>query len=325
MIGLSPGILERMVNIRPFQSGDEASQVEVYNTAAGRLPHFKPATAMEVLRRTRGRDFDPHTRLYAEVKGKVVGYATYHRNGRVSYPWCLPGHEDCAAPLFDRILQGMKERGLARALAAYRPDWNSVHQFFLERGFQKTREMMNFIIDLLEMPTPSARLANSVSPVMKEDIPAIFEMNPKALRARTEEELEKHLLRNPFFGDSSVFALRNRTDGSPVGVAVLITEPTFANPKAVDANMPCFRLGAFGTETMQVKRINGLFSFLVRPDANVFAVGMDLMGQAAFRLRDNDELECLTGQVPSDVPALLSFYQRNFRLQGKFPVFEKVL
>jgi hypothetical protein len=130
-------------------------------------------------------------------------------------------------------------------------------------------------------------------------------------------------LRNAYFGSDSVFALRSRTDGSPIGVAVLIAEPSFANPKAVDANMPCYRLGAFGSENMQVKRINGLFSFVARADANVHSVGMELMGQAAYRLRENDDLECLAGQVATDAPTLLPFYQRNFRLQGKFPVFEK--
>lgn len=313
------------MNIRPFQNGDEASQVEIYNTAAGVLPFFKPATSQEVVRRTRARDFDPRTRFFAEVGGKVVGYSTYHLNGRVSFPWCLPGHEDCAAPLFAQVMQGMKERGLVRAFAAYRPDWGSVHQFFLSQGFHQAREVMNFSIDLVDMPTPSARMLNIVSPVTREDIPAILRMCPQALRLCTEEELERHLLRNPYFGTNSVFAMRSRSDGTPVGVGVLISEPTFANPRAVDPNMPCYRLGAFGSETMQVKRINGMFSFLARGDANVYSIGMDLMGQAAFRLRENDELECLAGQVASDVPALLSFYQRNFRLQGKFPVFEKEL
>jgi hypothetical protein len=120
-----------------------------------------------------------------------------------------------------------------------------------------------------------------------------------------------------------VFALRSRTDDSPIGVAVLITEPTFANPKAVDANMPCYRLGAFGSEGMQVKRLNGMFSFLARTESNVHAVGMELLGQAAYRLRENDDLDCLAAQVATDVPNLLTFYQRNFRFQGKFPVFEK--
>jgi len=314
-----------LVIIRPFRSGDESVQAEIYNAAAGKLPSFKPATAQEVARRTRSRDFDPQTRVFAEVDGKAVGYATFQTNGRVSHPWCLPGHDACAPLLFAKVVETMRARGLPRAFAAYRGDWTTTHEFFKAQGFEKVRDVMNFVIDLLEMPTPSARQANLVSPVTREDIPAILAMCPAALRVSTTDELEKHLLKNPYFGTDSVFALRSRGDDTPVGVAVLISEPTFANPRAVDANMPCYRLGAFGSEGILVKRINGMFSFLVRPDANLFSVGMDLMGHAAYRLRDNDELDCLAGQVGSDVPQLAAFYERNFRLQGKFPVFERGL
>jgi hypothetical protein len=314
--------LEPAVNIRPFRSGDEAVQAEIYNAAAAPLPYFKPATTHEIQRRTRGRDFDPNTRFYAEVDGKVVGYATFHPNGRLSYPWCLAGHGACAAHLFDRVLETMRGRGIRRGFAAYRPDWPQVHDFFLAQGFHKAREVMNFFIDLVDMPTPSARVVNTASPVTCEDIPAILSMCPEALRVSTAEELERHLLKNPYFGTSAVFSLRSRSDNTPVGVGVLISEPTFANPRAVDANMPCYRLGAFGSETMATKRMNGVFSFLARADANVYSVGMELMGQASFRLRDNDDVDCLAAQCGSDVPGLLAFYQRNFRLQGKFPVFE---
>lgn len=313
------------MNIRPFQSGDEALQAEIYNASAGQFPSFKPATAQEVTRRTRVRDFDPQTRVFAEVGGKAVGYATFNLNGRVSFPWCLPGHEACALPLFAKVLEGMRARGMRRAFAAYRGDWPATHEFFLHQGFEKSRDVLNFVIDLLDMPTPSARIVNLVSPVTREDIPSILTMCPSALRVSTAEELEKHLFKNPYFSADSVFALRSRADNTPVGVAVLISEPTFAHPRAVDANMPCYRLGAFGTEGMQVKRMNGLFSFLARADANLFSVGMDLMGHAAHRLRENDELDCLAGQVGSDAPALALFYERNFRLQGKFPVFERAL
>lgn len=310
------------MNIRHFQSGDEAIQAEIYNAAAGALPHFKPATSVEVHRRTRTRDFDPTTRFYAQVDGKVVGYAMFQPNGRVSYPWCLSGHESCAEPLFERVIQAMRERGVHRAFAAYRPDWVRVHDFFRAHGFHQAREVMNFVIDLVDMPTPSARVT-TLSPVTHEDMPAICAMCPEALRLHSPAELEKHLLRNPLFSEQSVFALRSRSDNTPVGVGVLIVEPTFANPRAVDPNMPCYRLGAFGSENMATKRINGLFSFLARRDANVYSIGMDLMAQAALRLRDDQDLDCLAGQVGSDAPSLLAFYERNFRFQGKFPVFER--
>jgi hypothetical protein len=88
--------------------------------------------------------------------------------------------------------------------------------------------------------------------------------------------------------------------------------------------MPCFRLGAFGTEGMDCKRVNGLFSFLCRSGREVSAMALDLMGHAAFRLEETSTA-WLGAQVPSDVPHLLRFYQQHFRRQGSFPVFEKTL
>ena len=88
--------------------------------------------------------------------------------------------------------------------------------------------------------------------------------------------------------------------------------------------MPCFRLGAFGTEGMQTKRLNGLFSFLTRSDRDTMPLGLDLLGQAAFRLRQT-EVSHLAAQVPSDAPQLLRFYQRLFRRQGSFPILERTL
>ena len=88
--------------------------------------------------------------------------------------------------------------------------------------------------------------------------------------------------------------------------------------------MPCFRLGAFGTEGMQTKRINGLFSFLCASDRDVNPLALDLMHHATVRLEESDA-GSLAAQVPSDAPHLLQFYQRYFRRQASFPVFEKTL
>src|SRR5262249_10494729 len=106
---------------------------------------------------------------------------------------------------------------------------------------------------------------------------------------------------------------------------VLVTNPAYADPRALDAAMPCFRLGAFGTESMTTKRINGVFSFLVRDDQHVNALGLDLLGHTAYRLQNTDDVSFLAAQVPSDVPHLLGFYQRNFRRQASFPVYEREL
>src|SRR5437660_9713781 len=138
------------MKIRGFQAGDETRQVAVYNAAAAELPKFKPASAQEVLRRTRAKDFDPASRFYAEENGEIVAYVTFNPNGRVSYPWCLKGHERLAAPLFAQMLDAMRACGMRRIFSAYRGDWPLVHDFFLKQGFRHARDMINYVIDLLE-------------------------------------------------------------------------------------------------------------------------------------------------------------------------------
>lgn len=309
------------MTIRTFQPGDEAAQVAIYNEAAGLLPRFKPATLPEVQRRTRARDFDPAMRFFAVEGGRPVGYAVYNGNGRVSYPWCLPGREALAEPLFACVLDALRQRGFRQAFAAYRGDWRPVTDFFLAHGFRRAREMVGFAIDAIDMPTAPARPSSTFSALDQADVPDLFRLAPEALRVRTSEELEAHLFRNPYFGPESVYVLRSRTTEKVVAAGILIQEPTYADPNQLDADMPCFRLGAFGTEGMQAKRVRGLFSFIARDDHNAPALGLDLMGQAALRMRDDDS-STLAGQVPSDAPHLLRFYERNFRRQGSFPVFE---
>ena len=86
--------------------------------------------------------------------------------------------------------------------------------------------------------------------------------------------------------------------------------------------MPCFRLGAVGTEDMQTKRVNGLFSFAAAEGRDLTVIGLDLLGHAALRLQDAD-VAVLAAQAPSDAPTCSRFYQQYFRRQGSFPVFER--
>jgi hypothetical protein len=88
--------------------------------------------------------------------------------------------------------------------------------------------------------------------------------------------------------------------------------------------MPCFRLGAFGTEGLTAKRINGLFSFLAPPGRDGNALALDLMGHAALLL-ESTNVATFGAQAPSDAPHLLGFYGRYFHRQGSFPVLERDL
>ena len=110
----------------------------------------------------------------------------------------------------------------------------------------------------------------------------------------------------------------------PVAVGVLVHDPAYANPKQLDAAMPCFRLGAFGTEGMTVKRANGLFSFVAAADRDVSPLALDLLTRASQMLEETD-VETLAAQVPSDASHLLRVYKQYFRRQGSFPLYEREL
>jgi hypothetical protein len=311
------------MQIRTFQPGDEVAQVSIYNEAAADLPRFKPANLDEVRRRCRATDFDPQTRFFALVDGQPIGYIGFQPNGRISYPWCRKGHESAAEPLFEHAWQALDMRGLVRVFTAYRGDWPAQLDFFRIHGFQQVREMLNFVIDLADMPTAAARRTLPVSPLRRTEVPSLLSLGSGVLRATSGPELERCLFDNPYFSADALFVLRNRNDESPEAVALLILNPTYGDPKQVDSAMPCFRLGAFGTEGMSTKRLNGLFSFLAHPaDAN--RLGLDLLAHAAYRLRRTD-IGAMAAQVPSDVPHLVRFYQSHFRRQASFPVLERTI
>lgn len=312
------------MNIRPFHAGDEFHQLIIYNTAGAGLSKFKPATIVDIQRRVHAKDFNPTTRWYAEVGGKVVAYCTFQTNGRIGYPWCMSGFESAAAPLFTQTLQAMKQRGIRKAFSAYRNDWPAINEFFEKNGFHRAREMVNYVLTFENMPTPSARLGSAVGPARIEDIPAIYAMDPTVFRVANADELKAAIWNNPWYGPEAIFVLRGRDD-VPLAAGVFITNAQYADPRQVDSNMPCFRLGAFGAEGMTAKRIRGFFSFVTAPDRNIFPIGMDLLSHASNLLTDDDEIACYAAQVASDASALHSFYQRVFEKQGSFPVYERNL
>jgi hypothetical protein len=312
------------MTIRTFQAGDDIAQVSIYNEAAGALPRFKPATLDEVRRRLRGPDFDPTARFYALANGRPVGYATFSAAGRVGFPWCRKGHEAMAEPLLEAVLDGMRQRGRKSAFAAYRADWPPVRAFFEAHGFTLSREMVNFVMDIVEMPTPSARYSSAITPLTPADLPAVARLGAGVLRTTDPAALEEHLFRNNHFPPSSLFALRSKSDDQPVAVGIMVESPAFAHPAQVDPAMPCFRLGAFGTEGLTHKRINGLFSLLAADTKDMPALGLDLIGYATNRLQDT-EVETIAAQVSSDAPHLMRFYKSLFRRQGSFPLFERLL
>src|SRR5207245_532784 len=138
------------------------------------------------------RDFDPGQRFFAVRDGQPVGYAVFTANGRVSFPWCRPGHEDQAGPLFDAVLVALRTRGFRRAFAAYRADWGRVLDFFAARGFVLARSMVNFALDVMDMPTVSHRPSSPILPLELADLPVLAQAGQGVLRFQELARLEEY-------------------------------------------------------------------------------------------------------------------------------------
>ena len=311
------------MNIRTFKPGDEVIQAALFNVAAYSLPGFKPATADDVKKRVRGRGFDPATRFYAEDNGQVVGYCTLEPDqGRISYPWCKKGHEAVAGPLLDAVLQAARDRGLTKVFAAYRRDWQPVLQFLTDSGFAVARDIINYWADPVDLPTLVNRSKLPINRLQRSDIPALAAMG-KGLIRLPEDKLESYFFANPYFPAEAFLVLR-AADETPKAIGIGLESSTYADVKKIDPLAPCFRLGAFGTEGLNTKRVNGLFSFVVATPQQALTAGLALLSEASQEMTDGT-VTALAAQCPSDVPHLANFYTRYFKEHGRFPILEKQL
>jgi hypothetical protein len=317
-------VREFLVPIRQFQPGDEVVQAAIFNETASARPGYKPATADDLRRRTRSPSFAAELWLYAVEGGSVVGYCMAQANGRVGYPWCKPGFERFAEPLFEAILAALRARKVPRAYAAYASSWTEQAAFFLGHGFAQKREMVNFIQELTNLPTLLFQSHAAVSPLQPSDVPAILAMAPPLWPGFSAESLRHDWFENPILPPESLFVVRSRMNQHPIAVGRLVENDKYADPAKVDASQPCFRLGAFGTEGLAHKRLNGLFSVVMPADSNGTSGALDLLAHAAAKF-DGGGIHSLAAQAPSDVPHLVAFYESHFVRQGSFPVFERSL
>jgi hypothetical protein len=306
------------MDVRNYQPGDEHAQAGIYNAAAAALPAFKPASAEEVARRYRGSDPDPGSKSYAVGGGRVVGYATFNPNGRVSFPWCLPGSEAAREPLLEAVLAAMVRRGMPRAWTSYRADWAEVLGFFERRGFARSREMVNFVAEVAGLPRRPVPEGQRVAPWDRRDVARLLELGEGLFSEDDPDVLGTFFWENPHFRPDALFALKRGED--TLGLGLAIADAAFADPTKLDAAMPCFRLGALGTEAERHKRVNGLVSCVFADEP----AGEALLSEAARRL-GRAGLAHAAAQAPSDRPELVAFYEKHFRRQGAFPVLERRL
>jgi hypothetical protein len=311
------------MSIRSYQTGDEHAQARIYNSVAGALPKFKPSTADEIARRYQPGDPDARSRYYAVENGEVVGYAVFGSNGRISYPWCLPGAEDQREPLLDTVLGEMRKRGLPEAWTAYRGDWTGVVDFLRAHGFRDKYTMLNYVAEVSRFPTPVDLPPNRlIAPLQQNELGQLIALDPALFGDVAATELERFYWHNPFYQfPESLFALNDAQSGATVGVYVLVVSDRFADPIKIDPAMPCFRLGAFGTERERHKRVTGLFSCVFANPAEA-----DLMLAAALRSKAaGSGLTHIAAQACSDAVSLCSWYDRLFQRQGSFPVLSRQL
>jgi hypothetical protein len=308
--------------IRTYQNGDEHAQTRIYNTATASLPKSKPSTAEEIARRYQA-ELDPGSRFYATAAGDVVGYATFGDNGRVSFPWCLPGSEAMREPLLEAIIAEMKRRGLPEAWAAYRSDWSPVLDFLRVHDFRQKRTMINYVAEVASIATEDSLPANrKIAPLDRSELRRLISLAPSLFVDTNPAALDRFFWDHPHYRfPGSLLALKDASSGEIRAVCSLVVDPAFADPNKIDAAMPCFRLGAFGTEGERHKRINGMFSVVFADESEAD----HLLSAALDHDFNRSRLTHIAAQAPSDAAALCSWYDRFFERQGEFPILERRL
>jgi hypothetical protein len=312
------------MTIRTYQPGDEAAQARIFNEAASPLPAFKPATTEEIARRHAAPDFDPGARYYAVEDGQILGYAMFSPNGRVSYPWCLSGAEAAREPLLEAVLSGMKDRGIPAAWAAYRADWTPILEFLRGHGFLEKRQMINYVAEVAQLlPDTVLPPDRVVEPLSREEI---RDLHALALEVVPEDDpgvFDRFYSENSYYDFSGRIVALKEAGGTRklLGIALLVIADQFADPTQINAAMPCFRFGTFGTERERHKRVNGLFS-------TVFTDAIDgelLLGWLVRTQARPAGLTHIAAQAPSDAPAVCALYDRFFQRQGAFPILSRRL
>jgi hypothetical protein len=195
---------------------------------------------------------------------------------------------------------------MAEAWAAYRADWAPVLGFLRAHGFAPVREIINFLAEASALPAAPVPPGLALGPLFLEDLTRLLELSGGLLTDDDPDRLGDFFWDNPFFGPESLIAVRaGGGHGAVVVAALAIASAGFADPAELDAAMPCFRLGALGTEQERHKRVNGMVSCVFADES----VGAVLLAEAGRRFRAAG-LGHAAAQVPSDHPGLVAFYDR---------------
>ena len=156
----------------------------------------------------------------------------------------------------------------------------------------------------------------------RDDLAQLAAVAPRFFSGIEPHSLEAFFWENPHYNFSeSLFSLKERRTGRVLGACLLVISDRFADPGKIDAAMPCFRLGAFGTERERHKRVNGLFSCVFADEAE----GELLLAAPDWERARRAGLTHVATQAPSDAVALCAFYDRIFQRQGAFPILSRLI
>jgi hypothetical protein len=215
----------------------------------------------------------------------------------------------------------MTTLGFPEAWAASRADWSPELAFFEEQEFGPVREMVKFVAETGASPRTPVPAGLALGALSRDELPQILELGESLFAEDDPDHLARFYWENPFFTPDSLYAVRSdHGRGQVVGAAIAVIDSRYADPSRLDAAMPCFRLGALGTERERHKRVNGMVSCLFADEA----VGEALLAEAARRFEAGG-LAHAAGQARSDRLDLVAFYDRFFRRQGSFPILSRSL
>jgi hypothetical protein len=180
--------------------------------------------------------------------------------------------------------------------------------------------MINYVADLARLPNRTLPSGRVITPLERQDVPELLALGRGLFADGDPIELARFFWENPYFGPDGFFALRNVDDGRLLGVALIVENASYADPTKLDGAMPCFRLGAFGTESERHKRVNGMFTCAFSDES----AGELLLSEAARRLIRSG-LTHIAAQAPSDAGSLCAFYDRYLDRRGEFPILHRLL
>jgi hypothetical protein len=146
---------------------------------------------------------------------------------------------------------------------------------------------------------------------------------PSLFSGTDAQAIERYFWNHSFYRfPENLYVLKESNSGEILGAYVLVIDDRFADPTKIDAAMPCFRLGVFGTERQRHKRVNGLFS-CVFADQDAGELMMKL--EPVWSRASAAGLTHIAAQAPSDVPAVCALYDLYLQRQGTFPILARPL